>query len=647
MLPEPEQNKFVKETYTVVSDCKIGDTEYPKGYTMLPSEFEAFSVDSVYSIGQERNVAFEEVFRPTNNLSHDKGYVLTVDLNNPRIWNDYYTSKTDRTVKILGVDYDELGSSEQTKYTDSPTYTAKVSGVYGQRQYDKGTIIPGEVYDTYEGLGEHKPTSSDQATVEAAWVVTEEINYEEGDTHIHLYPGVGVSQSTYDTYPSSVKAKMNQAFVCTNTLELSATEFVYYGDLVTADSIATLKSNYPALADEIDTYFDEAYYCQESGMYGGNWYEAGHNYRALEAWCSMSEEDRQKFTFNYDAFDVLIDPTYSHPVTYYDSENGAAGEILYSKKQPVDYTATYNGDLDLTYTNKAGSTVSIERYKELTRDEYEQIPNEQYHYSALLTETDGETVYVVNTGFMRGDSFYSVGTTVSREFYEDLDASSRNYVSTITFPTAGEYYFCREAYEVNELGEGESVTDVFTSTEYSADQEVPVGCVISKDDYDDLPNKQKDFLIHGTAPIETSTLYVSRESDIFDLSRGKIITVVYAYEYEESDESGAHIEQITEKHVLNIHINFKSGVPQIGQLTDPSVVIPGSTIGLKVPNVTPGAFELLGGGWEVYATQAEAESHTNGTPYYNNTTPLYWYQDGYWVAYYAKTYLGKTFSNAV
>ena len=48
-------------------------------------------------------------------------------MNNPRIWNDYYTLNTDRTVKILGVDYDELSSSEQAKYVDSPTYTATVT----------------------------------------------------------------------------------------------------------------------------------------------------------------------------------------------------------------------------------------------------------------------------------------------------------------------------------------------------------------------------------------------------------------------------------------------------------------------------------------------------------------------------------------
>jgi len=38
---------------------------------------------------------------------------------------------------------------------------------------------------------------------------------------------------------------------------------------------------------------------------------------------------------------------------------------------------------------------------------------------------------------------------------------------------------------------------------------------------------------------------------------------------------------------------------------------------------------------------------TSGTEYTNNNTKAYWYQNGYQVAYYAKSYLGKTFSNAV
>ena len=140
---------------------------------------------------------------------------------------------------------------------------------------------------------------------------------------------------------------------------------------------------------------------------------------------------------------------------------------------------------------------------------------------------------------------------------------------------------------------------------------------------------------------------MTRKSDIYDLSKERIITVVYQYDYQESDESGMHIVPVSERHVINIHINFKTGVPQIGELMKPSVVLPGSTIGLKIPTVTPGAFEVTNSGWEIFSNINDADNHINGQPYYNNLTPLYWYQNDYRVAYYTQTYLGKTYSNHV
>lgn len=49
----------------------------------------------------------------------------------------------------------------------------------------------------------------------------------------------------------------------------------------------------------------------------------------------------------------------------------------------------------------------------------------------------------------------------------------------------------------------------------------------------------------------------------------------------------------------------------------------------------------------LFERQEDTESHINGIEYTPTADPLYWYHDGYWLAYYAKTYLGKTFSNAV
>ena len=68
---------------------------------------------------------------------------------------------------------------------------------------------------------------------------------------------------------------------------------------------------------------------------------------------------------------------------------------------------------------------------------------------------------------------------------------------------------------------------------------------------------------------------------------------------------------------------------------------------MNQPRVTPGAYEVIGGGWELYQNYDDAVKHVNGAEYENGRTVLYWYNNDYYLAYYAKTYLGKTYSNEV
>ena len=119
------------------------------------------------------------------------------------------------------------------------------------------------------------------------------------------------------------------------------------------------------------------------------------------------------------------------------------------------------------------------------------------------------------------------------------------------------------------------------SETYAKGDNVPLSTLVTKAVYETFPNSQLNFDIRGVEPTETSTLYVSRESDIYDLSKERIITVVYQYSYDESDDEGSDIELINEMHVLNIHIVFQSGVPTIGQLMPPATVLPGATVGMK------------------------------------------------------------------
>ena len=382
-----------------------------------------------------------------------------------------------------------------------------------------------------------------------------------------------------------------------------------------------------------------AYYCTVPGLYGGNYYVAGNNYRGLEAWSSMSATDRAQFVFNYDALDLLIDPSYSKTGNQkegqkyqYDGEENGVGfktetqaqtnKAGYSLEQSIDYTATYNGDDTGTYNG-----ITLVKDKEYTREQFEALPNEQRHYAPIAVKEAG-TYYVVNTAFQVGATPYAVGTTISSDTYNSLpDKSNVTPIEFASVPEGNVTYYCREDY---------------TSTSGN----VTKGTLIPQSEYNLLPNQQKNFTIHGISPTETSTLYVSRESDIYDLSKEKIITVVYQYDYEETDGTG-NVTPVSERHVLNIHLQFKSGVPVVEDIEKPDLILPGWFNTMRKPDVTPGAYEVTGGGWELFENKSDAERHNNGVDYDPSTDPLYWYQDGHYVAYYAKTYLGRTYSNAV
>ena len=680
LLSESDRKHFVKETYTIVEKCKIGGVEYNVGDAMLAGERPSSSAEALVWVGNEwKQVEGKDVnylVRQTNNIAHDTGYALTYDMSNPKVWDRYYTPPTGASLadnvagKVTTTAYNADQSSYAT-YIGAPTYTPTTSGVYGQRDYEVGDIIPSDIHDKYDAIGTGGHTyPSDQATVARAYVATDEVTYTVGTgneaVEHHVYKGYAVPATEYAQMDAATKAKFAEANVCTSTIELGNNEYVYYGDLLTDAEIATAKAAYinfltgqgintADAATKADADFAtsvlNAYYCTEAGKYGGDYYESSHNYRAVEAWSSMSETDRANFTFNYDAFDTLIDPDFTGDPTEYDGydSNNTLLQELYSALTPVDYKATYNEqNTDLTYIDENNATKTVTAGATIEREVFEDIPNEKRFYQAISipSESVGTSQYIVKVPFTRGETPYTVGTLLSESIYNSLDSDQKQYVMQQTFTSTGIYYFCRKPYTINAKGEGHAFTDI-NNVSHALGSEVTVGTIISESEYNALPNKQVNFTIHGDVPIGTSTLYVSRESDINDLSKDKVITVVYQYTYEESDESGTHIEEITEKHVINIHLQFKSGVPSISELEKPAIVLPNSTVGLKQPNVTPGAFEIIGGGWEMFTNQSDAEHHTNGIPYFNNLTPMYWYQNDYYVAYYAKSYLGKTYSNAV
>ena len=687
LLSQSEKSLFVPDTYVTIGDCKVNGTPYAEGTVLLSGQYIDLKNSHPTVTYEEGGVEktdkdFDYFFRSSNNISHNTGYMLTYKVNNPTPWDLWYT-------KFSG-SQTEKQQTPADGYNNGPTYRLKdglAGGLLGQQEYKESDVISKSVYDTYQtAITTHSLSPAGQAVFEEAFVITSAVDVTVGTSTRHLNPGAVISQTERNNY-GLTDSNSSPAYICTRTIQLSATDYIYQGSKMSSTEknnyITRLTTDIKAIlpAAETATKIDDvdvsglsadekktlaqllvvreeirsdvipAYYCKTEGLYGGDYYESGKNYRGLAVWSSMSKDDREKFTFNYDAFDLLIDPTYSGTIGkkyQYDSEaatpegaqNNPAG---YSLDKPVDYTATYNG-----------SDVALVPGKEYTRQEFEALPNEKRHYSGIVVNDKDATYYVVNTSFQIGNTPYAVGSTISSSVYETLGDTDKGYITKLKFKEIGTYYYCRENYTIGEKGDGMAVNwaaDVTVdgqpqSGSYSVNDNVPLGVVINATNYGSLVNKQVNFTIHGIAPTEVSTLYVSRNSDIFDLSKEKIITVIYQYDYEEVDAFG-NITPQSERHVVNIHLTFKSGIPLVENIKVPQLILPGDNVALREPVVTPGAYEITGGGWEIFQDEKDAESHVNGIEYSPNFDPLYWYQNGYFVAYYAKTYLGKTYSNHV
>ena len=643
-LSEVDQRHFVADTYVTVAECKLGDKTYPEGTVLLPADYEKLKASapkkviegetkpSVYHVAKEEDVAFDYVFRRSNNLAHDLGYVVTYAVDNPSVW--------------------------ATKDPDC-TYSPKTTGVYGQQYYEVGDVIDRTTHDDYENMGANKPSDSpkQQAKMAEAYVTTADVKFTDNGKTYNFIKGTALCMDDYSSAAwASISSKVELARVCTGTLEFdgaNAKNSMLYGEVVTTERYnevvdiykTTFKVSDAVAKAAVDQQLSKAYICHEAGYYGGNYFEAGQKYTALKAWSSLSAEDRENFQFNYDALNLLIDPLYSGDTKLYDNNQSP---FTYSSVQPIDYQALYIGDETLSYTDNNGVSKTLAPGVTVSRDDYEAIPNEQYHYSPV--KVDNMTMYVVKTAFARGDTPYTVGQTITSETYSYLTADQKSHVEIIDFEKSDinkTYYYCREDYRISNNVNGHAVKDVLDNNKtYDKGSDVVPGVLITEDDYRQLTNLQKEFSIQGSAPEELTTLYVASQSDIFDLQKDRIITVIFSYDYTESDESGTHIEPISERHIVNIHLHFESGVPEIATLHSPAAALPGDNVGLMKPAIKPGAYEIMGGGWEIFQTEEDAERHRNGQEF-TNKTPVYWYQDGQYLAYYAKTYLGKTYSNYV
>ena len=657
-LSEAEKLLFVPETMVSVAECSYtaagATVAKAEGTVMLPDDYTTFkaslptkeidgkNVHYVHDVKKNVDVDVDDIFHPSNNVSHNTGYVVNFKMDTPPDWNDWYTPNTGTATKISTAEYEELTTAQKANYKPGPTYQTSEAGVYGQRIYDEGEIIPKAIVDAYTD-----PETNDQAIVSRAYISKDPVTYTYGGQTKTVNPGTAISATEWGGLDADVKVKFKAAKMCIGTLQLNDENYIVYGDLLNEDMVTDLADAFTDVtANDINHALTDAYICETSGLYGGTIYSTGTNYSALEGWAALTSADRakNKFTFNGDGFDILSDPDYEGDPTKYGHP--------YDQAQSVEYTAVYNSDTQLTETIYG----DISKGQTLTRQEYEALTNEKNHYTPVTVTTtaaDGDDYYIAKEAFSRGNMAYAKGQVINSGTYRALSAQERNdWVTVIRFtnqtPDDKTYYYCRENYTGStSVTNRESGGRVLDTTENGTSATVQAGWVIDADDYSNLINQQRGFLIKGDEPTEQTTLYVSRESNIQDLTKEKIITVIYQYTYNEGDESGENVSLMNELHVVNIHLEFESGAPIIDQLLPPSTVLPGTTVGMNQPKVTPGAYELIGGGWEIYDNPTDAEFHRNGITYRNNETPMYWYQDGYYVAYYAKSYIGKSYSNSV
>ncbi len=664
LLTDDEKKYFVRETYVNVDSCYVNGTLYPAGTYVLENDptihggnsdrtayhqFKA-GAPSVQNVRGEVVDHIDDVFRSSNNISHNTGYVLTFDMDSPPDWDDWYSPDNGSSVagKVTKAQYGEKDAVEQANYREGPTFRLKddaAAGLYGQRDYVAGDIISKEIYDDYTNTTSGKTLPPAQATVaDRAYVANQPVTLP-SRTVLAGYP---LSQTEFNGLTDAQKNVCALAKVCTSTIQLGNEEYILNGELVDATTMGAIASKYrdfynskqliesEKISDDeariyVESHLSDAYYCTGSGKYGGQYFEKNVNYSALKAWCSLTD-DRDKFVFNYDAFDVLADPTYSgEGYTYlYDSPETGAAKI-YSAVKPVEYKAANTGatPLEYRYADEAetASAHILNPGESISREDFERIKNEQLHYTRITVAAGGQDVYIVTDNFYDRGTPYAKGQDLTVNEFNSL--ANKSYVQTTHVSNDGEeplvLYYCYENYD-----------------------NVSSGTCITSSEYANLKNYQKNFSIQGMEPTETTTLYVSRESVFKDVISEKVISVVYQYTYYEDDDEGEGVSLTNELHVVNIHLQLESGVPQIGLLNPPATVLPGNAVGLKKPDVNPGLYEVITNGWELYSNEEDAWNHRNGVPFTNGITPAYWYQNNKaWVAFYSKTYLGKTYSNPV
>ena len=707
-----ERKMFVMDTDAMVcnTEATINGTKYYPGQTISLAAYNSIGDETIAMDDEGDPILDEEnlplsaksCFSIINEVSSDNGYLLTVDFSNPSKWDDYYrliNPGTEPDNKIKKAAWNALSEDQKKNYVKSATFKCVVTGTYGQYFFNQDEIISNNVHEMESGIlnpetGEPYDVDPEtQAKFVGAYIAKTDCEVSVNGVLKSFTKGTPISATDY-SHITNNSTYFEPAYICVSTVLVANGDYRVLNQLVG-------ESEYNNWSNEIKGNFQQAYYCTKAGSWGGKYYKAGQNYNGVD-YGQLLPEEREHFTYNYDALDALLYNNYTGNYTYnsipdyntYINAGGTSrnpaitvfdktGVPFYALTESIDYTATFNSTIteDQFKYVKDGANKDVTLDVKLSNDEYESLPNDRKYYAGFAisdnhlykgaNQTDPWDdgyyhTFIVKETFEVAGTIYNAGKTISYDEFTKLTPQQQNdfvdevkiiYDSESTNHGAGTYFYCINAYTSgandgnvikwdNTTVTTPDVVDI-SGAIHAHGSEVPVGTIINSNMMGNIPNYQKPFDIHGEVPVEETTLYVPVTADINALQKDRYVTAIYEYSYTESDAQGMNYETRVEKHIINIRIKFLSGTPVIGSLKEPDLVLPLETVGLDIPAIQEGAFPILGGGWEIYPTEDHAKRHRNGREYLNGSEPLYFYENDYYVAYYALTRMGKTFSDPV
>lgn len=339
--------------------------------------------------------------------------------------------------------------------------------------------------------------------------------------------------------------------------------------------------------------------------------------------------------------------------SFHPTESGAYGQHKYEKGSYVlateveAYRAMRTAHPEAVLTGQAEVAVSPESDKKMCTQSLQLVSGGSLLLTkGVLVNNNDVNGLILKYIAIKSNTPEDEITTTSKAYTDWIDEATREinerlaqcYRVTESGFYGGSYYTAGENYNGLD-GWGLLVSDDRKKWEFNNDA-LDLLNVISKytkNDYAAGEEDPRDVTL-TTTPKAIISLYMSRDSRLLELSKDKNLTAHFRYTYNDGTQD------CQEDHYINITVEFKDELPDVGELEDPKMELAGTNIVFTLPPVQAGAYNVTGGGWEYYPNLEDAVGHVDGTEFINGRTPFYWYQDGYYVNYYALTIVGRQYS---